>query len=121
MSRTMFMPFSRGVSYNLTKASMGEQALELCNLGPMDEARHGTGLDYLLNLRRKLGVRITAALPGGLCFAGLAACTWGSFHVGQSFAFTGFIYLVLVVLAAMYGGFWQATLISIAAAACLNL
>ena len=40
----------------------------------------------------------------------LAACTWLSFRFGQSFAFTGFLYLVLVVLAAMYGGFWQATL-----------
>jgi K+-sensing histidine kinase KdpD len=47
-------------------------------------------------------------------------CTWVSFHIGQTFAFTGFLYLVLVVLAALYGGFWQATLVSIAAAACLN-
>lgn len=55
-----------------------------------------------------------------LCLAGLGACTWLSFSAGQSFAFTGFLYLVLVVLAAMYGGFWQATLISVAAVACLD-
>jgi len=60
------------------------------------------------------------AVPGGLSLAGLIACTWLSFRFGQSFAFTGFLYLVLVVLAALYGGFWQATAISIAAAACLN-
>ena len=43
---------------------------------------------------RGLRARITVALPGGLCFAALAACTWGSFHFSQSFAFTGFLYLV---------------------------
>jgi len=61
-----------------------------------------------------------SAVPSGLCLVGLVACTWLSFHFGQSFAFTGFLYLVLVVLAALYGGFWHATGISIAAAACLN-
>jgi len=60
------------------------------------------------------------ALPGALALAALVVCTWGSFRLGQSFAFTGFLYLVVVVLAALYGGFWQATVISIAAAACLN-
>jgi K+-sensing histidine kinase KdpD len=30
------------------------------------------------------------------------------------------LYLVVVVLAALYGGFWQATVVSVAAAACLN-
>lgn len=59
-------------------------------------------------------------LPLSLSLAGLAACTWGSFHFGQGFAFTGFLYLVLVVLAALYGGFCQATVVSVIAAACLN-
>jgi len=40
--------------------------------------------------------------------------------MGQGFAFTGFIYLVFVVLAAMYGGFRSATLVSVVSAACLN-
>jgi len=60
------------------------------------------------------------ALPGTLALAAVGVCTWGSFRLGQSFAFTGFLYLVFVVLTALYGGFWQATVISIAAAACLN-
>jgi len=60
------------------------------------------------------------ALPGALALLAVVVCTWGSFRLGQSFAFTGFLYLVFVVLAALYGGFWQATVISIAAAACLN-
>jgi len=55
-----------------------------------------------------------------LALAAVVVCTWGSFRLGQSVAFTGFLYLVFVVLAALYGGFWQATLISIAAASCLN-
>src|SRR6516164_6834510 len=59
-------------------------------------------------------------LPGGLSLVALAVCTWLSFRVGQSFAFTGFLYLILVVVTAVYGGFWQATVISLAAAACLN-
>ena len=69
-----------------------------------------------LTLRRQLAL----ALPGALALAGIAVCTWGSFRVGQTFAFTGFLYLVIVVLAAVYGGFWQATIISAAAATCLN-
>jgi two-component system sensor histidine kinase KdpD len=32
----------------------------------------------------------------------------------------GFLYLIFVVLAAVYGGFWQATLISVIAVACLD-
>jgi K+-sensing histidine kinase KdpD len=68
---------------------------------------------------RRLQSRI-AALPSCLSLGGLIACTWVSFSCGQSFAFTGFLYLVIVVLAATYGGFWQATIISVAAVGCLN-
>lgn len=60
------------------------------------------------------------ALPGALGLATVMVCTWGSFRLGQTFAFTGFLYLVLVVLVALHGGFWQATVVSVAAAACLN-
>src|ERR1700738_3099669 len=59
-------------------------------------------------------------LPAVVSLSGVAACTWISFHLGQGFAFTGFLYLVLVVLAALHGGFWQATLTSVVAATCLN-
>src|SRR3984885_11926686 len=52
--------------------------------------------------------------------AAVAVCTWVSFRLGQGFAFTGFIYLVFVVLAAMYGGVFFAPLVSVVAAACLN-
>ena len=55
-----------------------------------------------------------------LALAGVGVCTWASFRMGQGFAFTGFLYLVFVVLAAMYGGFRSATLVSVVSAACLN-
>ncbi len=55
-----------------------------------------------------------------LTLTGIGVCTWASFRLGQGFAFTGFIYLVFVVLASMYGGFWQATVVSVVAATCLN-
>jgi len=73
-------------------------------------------------LPRRSPTKSTAAnpLPGGLALAGVGVCTWVSFRFGQGFAFTGFIFLVLVVLAAMYGGFLQATIVSIAAVTCLN-
>jgi two-component system sensor histidine kinase KdpD len=80
----------------------------------------GARRHWRLSLSQRLATKLVVTAPSGLCLAGLAVCTWASFHVGQSFAFTGFLYLVLVVLAALYGGFWQATVISIGAVACLN-
>ena len=68
----------------------------------------------------KLKRKLMSALPGCLALAAVALCTWVSFRLGQTFAFTGFLYLVFVVLAALYGGFWQATIVSVAASACLN-
>jgi two-component system sensor histidine kinase KdpD len=71
-------------------------------------------------LLNQLMIRGVVASPGGLALAGIGVSTWVSFHFGQSFAFTGFLHLIVVVLAAMYGGFWQATVISVVAATCLN-
>ena len=82
-------------------------------------AKMGPGL-HTSKLVRDFPKHFRLALPSGLCLAGVILCTWVAFHFGQSFAFTGFVYLVPVVFAAMYGGFWQATLVSIAAAMCLN-
>jgi two-component system sensor histidine kinase KdpD len=55
------------------------------------------------------------------CFlAGVAVCTWLAFHFGFNLASSGFLYLVLVVLAAVYGGVCEATVTSIVSATCLN-
>ena len=68
----------------------------------------------------RLKLRLAQAWPGCLSLAAIAASTWVSFRLDQSFAFTGFLHLVVIVLAAVYGGFWQATFVSVVAAACLN-
>jgi two-component system sensor histidine kinase KdpD len=68
------------------------------------------------------GVRakLVPLLPGLLSLGGVLVCTWISFRLGQNLASAGFLYLVFVVLAAVYGGFWQATLISVISVACLD-
>ncbi len=68
----------------------------------------------------RAGTKLVPGAPFWLSLAAIAACTGVSFRLDQSFAFTGFLHLVIVVLAAMYGGFWQATFVSVVAAACLN-
>jgi|SRR5579872_946545 len=78
------------------------------------------GQSVRLKLARAVVNTLRPALTTALCLAGVMLCTWVGFHFDQGFAFTGFLYLVPVVFAAMYGGFWQATLVSIAAATCLN-
>ncbi|MBZ5675354.1 MAG: DUF4118 domain-containing protein [Acidobacteriia bacterium] len=78
------------------------------------------GLSLRSKLAHSLAKTLRPALPSALCLAGVMLCTWVGFHFDQGFAFTGFLYLVPVVFAAMYGGFWQATLVSIGAATCLN-
>jgi two-component system sensor histidine kinase KdpD len=55
-----------------------------------------------------------------LALSGVFLCTWISFHLGQNLASVGFFYLIFVVLTAVYGGFWQATLVSAVSVACLD-
>jgi len=89
-------------------------------LRPLELPRMGAANPPCEGAAQKLKRKLMPTLPGCLALAAVAVCTWVSFRLGQTFAFTGFLYLVFVVLAALYGGFWQATVISIAAAACLN-
>ncbi len=55
-----------------------------------------------------------------LSLTGVALCTWISFRLGLNLGAVGFLYLVFVVLSAVYGGFGQATMISVMAVACLD-
>lgn len=82
--------------------------------------RFGALADRVVGLFNRLSGKFAPTLASYLALLGLIVCTWVSFRLGQSFAFTGFLYLVLVVLAALHGGFWRATVISIIAATCLN-
>jgi two-component system, OmpR family, sensor histidine kinase KdpD len=66
--------------------------------------------------RAKLGG--LKALCAGLI--GMAVCTWLGFHAGLNLASSGFLYLVLIVLAAVYGGIWEATIASFVAVMCLD-
>lgn len=59
-------------------------------------------------------------VPLLLCLGGAAVCTLVSFKLHQNLGSVGFVYLVFVVLAAVYGGFWQATLISVFSVASLD-
>src|SRR5215831_11036239 len=54
------------------------------------------------------------------CLAGVAVCTWLAFHFSFNLASSGFLYLVLVVLTAVYGGIWEATVTSVVSVACLS-
>jgi two-component system sensor histidine kinase KdpD len=56
----------------------------------------------------------------GGCVIAVLACTWVSFRLHQDLASVGFLYLVIVVLAAVYGELWQATAVSILSVACLD-
>src|ERR1700722_3804848 len=69
---------------------------------------------------RGVGAFFVAALPCLLSLAGTFVCTWISFRLGLTSGTVGFIYLIFVVLAAFYGGFRQATLVSVVAVGCLD-
>jgi K+-sensing histidine kinase KdpD len=62
----------------------------------------------------------TALLLACLSLIAVPACTWVAFSLQFNFASVGFLYLVLIVVTALYGGFWVATLNSVVAIACLN-
>jgi len=64
--------------------------------------------------------RVEPVLPCVLSLLGVAACTWVCFWLGENLSSVGFLYLVLIVLTAVYGGFWQATLISVISVAALD-
>ena len=51
---------------------------------------------------------------------GLAVVTWLAFQLHLNLPSTGFLYLILIVLTAEYGGFLEATLTSVAAVICLD-
>jgi K+-sensing histidine kinase KdpD len=62
----------------------------------------------------------TVLLVAGISLTAVAACTWLAFRLDFNFASAGFLYLFLVIVTALYGGFWAATVISIVAVSCLN-
>ncbi|MGD0298261.1 MAG: ATP-binding protein [Bryobacteraceae bacterium] len=63
-------------------------------------------------------IPLLARLGGSL--GAIAVSTWGAFHFGLNVPTVGFLYLVLVVLVSLHGGFAIATVTSIFAAVCLD-
>jgi two-component system sensor histidine kinase KdpD len=74
----------------------------------------------LAKVIRTLRSKCLPLVPCSLSLVGVLGCTWISFRLGQNLASVGFLYLVCVVLVAVYGGFWQATFISVISVACLD-
>ena len=70
--------------------------------------------------RKAARASYTKSVPLLLCLGGIALSTLASFRLNQNLASAGFLNLVFVVLAAVYGGFWQATLISVFSVASLD-
>jgi len=50
----------------------------------------------------------------------VAACTWFAYHFHLNLATAGFLYLILIIGAAIRGGFWLATVTSVVSVLCLN-
>jgi two-component system sensor histidine kinase KdpD len=68
--------------------------------------------------------RIRSFLPQLMPFCwsalGITVVTWLALRLGLNPLTGSFLYLIMVVLAAAYGGFWSGTLTSIVAATCLD-
>lgn len=70
--------------------------------------------------RRPVIIRRLLSRSGLWTLVGVLLCTWLSFHLELNLASVGFLYLVFVVLAAVYGGLWDATLMSVISVVALD-
>lgn len=77
-------------------------------------------LDRALSLPFTGRARLRTLLSYCCSLAAVVVCTWFAFHLRFNVASAGFLYLIVVVVAAVYGGFWQATVASVVAVNCLN-
>ena len=74
----------------------------------------------LARLFRSIGNVVARLMPSLTALCVVASVTWISFNLHLELASVGFFYLVCVVVVAVYGGFWQATCISVISVACLD-
>ncbi len=92
-------------------------AANVAGLGTRVSAWRSGGLTSAIHAARgKFG----SLIPCLLSLAGVIVCTWVCFGCGQGLGCAGFFDIVAVVLAAVYGGFWQATLVSVISVGCLD-
>jgi two-component system sensor histidine kinase KdpD len=73
------------------------------------------------NYSAPTGTNLTLRTLAQLCvsLAVVLICTWLGFRFQLNLATMGFLYLILVIAAALRRGFWFATVISVASALCL--
>ena len=89
------------------------------NLAP-DEKIEDPRLDDALGLPLPARTKFRTLLSYCCSLAAVAVCTWLAFHLHFEAAAVGFLYLIVVVVSAVYGDFWQATVTSIVIVACLD-
>lgn len=89
------------------------------NLAP-DEKTEDPWLDDALGVPPPARTKFGALLSYCCSLAAVAVCTWLAFHLHFEAAAVGFLYLIVVVVSAVYGDFWQATVTSIVVVACLD-
>jgi two-component system, OmpR family, sensor histidine kinase KdpD len=86
----------------------------------LDHAHYNRGVLVDLIVPAVPAKRRSAILFLGGALAAVSLSTWFGFWLRIGLATTGSIYLVVVVVTAVYGGFWTATAISVVAVSCLN-
>ena len=87
---------------------------------PRATSVEGGWLEGVVTLSQSARVKLVTVILCGCTVAGVFVCTWLAYHFRLNVASSGFLYLVVVVLTAVYEGFWEATLTSIVAVTCLN-
>ena len=80
----------------------------------------GGWLRGAVTLSQSARMKLATVIWCGCSVAGVFVCTWLAYHFRLNVASSGFLYLVVVVLTAVYEGFWEATVTSIVAVTCLN-
>jgi len=85
-----------------------------------DEKTAEERLDDALTLPLTARVKFQAVLSYGCSLTAIAVSTWLAFNLHFHAASIGFVYLMVIVVSAAYGGFLQGTVTSIAAVACLD-
>jgi two-component system, OmpR family, sensor histidine kinase KdpD len=77
-------------------------------------------VNNFLNVALSAKSKVPTLIRLGGSLGAIAVCTWGAYRFGLNVPTVGFLYLVLVVLVSLHGGFAIATVASVVAAGCLD-
>src|SRR5690349_14182558 len=84
------------------------------------EALKPAGLDGTFSVSFAGKQKIVFVARTVISLLGVTICTLLAWHLDLNLASCGFLHLFLVVLVAVYAGFWEATITSVAAVLSLN-